>query len=322
MSYLFSRKMRNIKKSIEEEVVLRMLREFLDEKEPELVYFLTNTWHSQGRAITYKQLREAIVAGYLTEDILEDWRQDYTRFVVEHLRPAWLLAMAEANKRLEEKYPEWYFDPFADGVVAWTTERAASFVTEVTMTQIEGLRAVIQRAAVLEDMSVDELARAIRPMVGLTHPQAVANMKYYENLIANGVSEKKALDLSTRYAARQHRYRGYNIARTELAFSYNQGSLEGIKQAQEKGYMGDVMKIWCTAEDERVCPICRGLEGKRILLDEDFEFNTRLDTSANPTIKKVPPAHPSCRCAVMYKTIPMKNTITEITPTKTRRRAE
>jgi len=138
-------------------------------------------------------------------------------------------------------------------------------------------------------------------MVGLYYQQAQANMKYFENLIKNGTKEDRALDLATRYAARMHRYRGYNIARTELAFAYNQGSYEGIKQAQAAGYMGEVVKIWSTADDERTCEICGELEGKTIALDEDFDFKTKLATPMNPTIRRVPPAHPSCRCAVLYE---------------------
>lgn len=267
------------------------------------MYFLVNTWQTQSRAITYKELREAILSGDINWDLLQEWQQDYSAFVVRHLQPYWLEAMEAAAEQIHNKYPDWYFNPMAEGVREWTDTRAASFVTEVTHTQIEGLRAVVQRASVLQDLTVDQLARAIRPMVGLTHPQAVANMRYFEKLIANGTSEKKAQDLAMRYAARQHRYRGYNIARTELAFAYNQGSYQGIKQAQEKGYMGDVVKIWSTADDERVCQICGGLEGKTIGLDEEFSFNTRLATADNPTIRLVPPAHPSCRCAVMYKEI-------------------
>lgn len=304
MGYRFSDiKKYIIKKGREEAEALRTLRSFLDAKEPELVYFLVHTWNSQGRAITYKEIREAILSGDLSWDILEDWQQDYAGFVDRILHPAYIQAMEAATERIARKYPEWHFDPMADGVREWTENRSASFITEVTNTQILGARAVIQRAAVLEDMTVDMLARAIRPMVGLTHPQALANLRYYEKLISKGASEKKALDLATRYAARQHRYRAYNIARTELAFAYNQGSYEGTKQAQAKGYMGDVVKIWCTADDERVCRICGGLEGTRVGIDEEFSFSTRLATADNPTIRLVPPAHPSCRCAVMYKEI-------------------
>lgn len=307
MSYLFTTDRKKIIKKAMTETrdrnrVLRQLRAYLDEKEPELVYFLVNTWRTQGRAVTYKELREAILSGDISWDVLQEWQEDYAAFVAKHMRPAYEDAIKAAARRIEEKHPGWYFDPMADGVQEWTNERAAAFVTEVSATQIEGLRTVIRRAAVLENMTVDQLARAIRPMVGLTDPQAKANLRYFEKLIESGTSEKRAQDLSARYAARQHRYRGYNIARTELAFAYNQGSFLGTKQAQAKGYMGDVVKIWSTADDERVCKICGGLEGTRVGIDEPFNFRTRL-AAANPTIKLVPPAHPSCRCAVMYKEI-------------------
>lgn len=291
-----------IQKSSEEAAVLQQLRSFLDANEPGLVRFLVNTWRSQGNAITYKELREAILSGEIDSDLLDDWMQDYSRFVVKYLQPAWEKAIIVAASVIEKKYPLWNFDPMGAGVLEWTANHAAEFVTNVTTTQIEGLRAVVRRAAVLEDMSVDGLARAIRPMVGLTKQQSEANLKYYETLIKNGMSEKKALDKSIRYAAKQHRYRGYNIARTELAFSYNQGSYEGTKQAQAAGYMGDTVKVWCTADDERVCTICGGLEGKEVAMDEDFDFYTKLH-GRNATIRRVPPAHPSCRCAVMYKEI-------------------
>lgn len=282
---------------------LRQLRAFLDENEPELVYWLVHTWNTQARAITYKELREAILAGEISWDVLQEWQEDYAAFVNQHMRPKYEEAIKAAARRIEEKHPGWYFDPYAEGVRQWTEERSAAFVTEVSATQIEGLRTVIRKAAVIQDMTVDQLARAIRPMVGLTDPQAKANMRYFETLIENGTSEERAKDLAARYAARQHRYRGYNIARTELAFAYNQGSYLGTKQAQEKGYMGDVVKIWSTADDERVCKICGALEGTRVGIDEEFDFKTRLATPDNPTIRLVPPAHPSCRCAVMYKEI-------------------
>ena len=301
----------NIKKASAEARALRLLRSFMEKNEPGLVRILVNTWQSQGNAITYKELREAILAGDIDSAILDDWMQDYSRFVVKYLQPAWERAIVAAAAVIERRYPLWHVDPMGAGVLDWTATHSAEFVTNVTTAQIEGLRAVVRRAAVLEDMSVDGLARAIRPMVGLTQQQSIANMKYYETLISNGLSEKKALDKSIRYAARQHRYRGYNIARTELAFAYNQGSYEGTKQAQAAGYLGEVTKVWCTADDERVCTICGGLEGKEIAMDEDFDFKTKL-AGRNPTIRRVPPAHPSCRCAVMYvPTTQPRNTNTQ-----------
>lgn len=305
-----------IQKATDSEQVLRLLRSFLDKNEPGLVRILTNTWRSQGKAITYKELREAILAGDIDPEWLEDWMQDYSRFVVKYLQPAWELAITAAATEVVRRYkPEWHYDTMGDGARLWTATRSAEFVTNVTTAQIEGIRAVVRRAATLEDLSVDELSRVIRPMVGLTHQQSIANLKYYESLRANGMSEKKALDKSIRYAARQHRYRGYNIARTELAFAYNQGSYEGTKQAQAAGLIGEVVKVWSTADDERVCSICGSLEGKQVAMDEDFYYE-HTDRYGNKTKRRInhkltdaetgkaPPAHPSCRCAVKYVEVP------------------
>lgn len=281
-------------------LVLQKLRSYLNSAEPEMVYFLVNTWNAQGKAITYKEIREALLKGDIDQAYIEQWQQDYSKFVKEHLEPAWEAAMEAATADMAKKYPDWNFDPYAEGVRNWTQNRAAEFVTSSSQTQIDGLRAVIKKATVLEDMNVDQLSRAIRPMVGLTYQQTIANYNYYNKLLANGLSEKKALDLSIRYSARQHRYRAYNIARTELAFAYNQGSYQGIKQAQAAGYMGEVKKVWCTADDERTCEICGALEGKEVAMDDEFGFNTSLSVAHTPTIKMVPPAHPSCRCTTLF----------------------
>ena len=306
MSYTFSREPKRItigkpdriEKSAAGNAALRKLRAFLDSSEPELVRLLVNLWNTQGRAITFRELREAILAGDLSQDFLEAWRQDYAKFVIENLRPAWDKAMAEAVEELRLKYPQWYFDPMADGVREWVETRGAEFVTSVSENQMLGLRTVIQRAAGMNTMNVDQLARAIRPMTGLYWQQSVANLSYYQRLLAGGVLAEKALDLSLRYSARQIQYRGMLIARTELAFAYNRGYLEGIRQAQAAGYMGLAVKIWLTAEDERTCPYCGSLEGKTIPMDEEFPFATKL-ARYNPEIRLTPPAHPNCRCGYM-----------------------
>lgn len=289
---------------------LDKLRSFLDANEPELVYFLQNTWNAQGKAITYKELREAILNGDIDSQIIEDWMQDYTRFVQQHLAPLWSKAMVTANELLTSDRPSFIFNPMQAGVVSWTDDHAAKFVTNVTNDQIKGLREVIKMATQTETgMSVDQLSRAIRPMVGLNWQQSRANMRYYENMVNSGMSHTKALDKAIRYSARQSRYRGYMIARTELAFAYNQGSLFGIEQAQAQGLMGDVAKIWCTADDERDCDTCNELERQSraafetmggIGLRDDFDFKTKLTDIG---IKRVPPAHPHCRCTIIYEEI-------------------
>lgn len=282
-------------------VATRKIRKFLNAKEPELVLFLQTLWQNQQKAITYKELREAILDGYLSEKVMEEWYQDYSRFVIEKVAPMWIDAMKEANKSFTDVLGDRYiFNPMQENVVKWTNDRAAQFVTNVTRDQVKAMREIIKRATQIHDMNVDELSRAIRPMVGLDWRQAIANENYYLNMIENGVKPRTALDKSIRYSARQNRHRAYRIARTELSFAYNQGSYYGTKQAQEQGLMGKVVKEWSCAEDERTCDVCGGLDGMQISIDDDFDFNTKLSDIG---IKRVPPAHPHCRCTVLYKEI-------------------
>lgn len=288
----------NIRKATEEEAVLRLLRSFLDANEPGLVRILVNTWQSQGKAITYKELREAILNGDISPEYLEDWMQDYSRLVTKHMQPAWEKAIEAAAEELHRRYPTWHFNPMGDSVRTWTANHAAEFVTNVTTAQIEGLRAVVQRAAVLEDLSVDELSRAIRPMIGLTKQQTAANLRFYENLRAHGIPPKKARESSLYYSARQHRHRAYQVARTELATAYNTGAYEGTKQAQAAGLIGEVVKVWCTADDERVCKICGPNDGVKIPMNENFS-----GAKSSWSTKLHPPLHPACRCALIIEEI-------------------
>ncbi len=288
------------------------LRSFLDAKEPGLVKILQRLWENQTKAITYKEIREAIlsgefavdgvVSGGYAEKWLDDWRQDYSRFVQDKLLPKWEEAIKAGAKEIQDAHPGWYFNPSENGVREWARTHGAAFVTNSTQAQIDGLRAVIRRASTsdMHGMSVDKLAHVVRPFVGLTIQHTARYMNYYNTLISGGMSEKKALDMTIRFGQRLHRYRGYNIARTELAFAYNRGAYYGIKQAQRAGLMGRVVKVWVVAEDERTCSECSVLNGARIALDDDFDFYTRL---TEPGIHLMPPAHPSCRCSVAFEEV-------------------
>jgi len=147
-------------------------------------------------------------------------------------------------------------------------------------------------------MTPDELSRVLRPMLGLQAQQATANLNYYKTLKEAGMAEKKAQDLAAKYAGRQHRWRGQLVARTELGTGYNAGAYYGVKQAQEKGYMGETVKRWSTAADERVCTkICGPLDGVVVGMDDEFTVNGAPLKAGNGMVGI---GHPGCRCAVQY----------------------
>jgi hypothetical protein len=294
------------KKSAAAEDVLEKLNSFLDATEPEPVYFLTRMWNDQQQAVTYKELREAIQSGHLDEKTLQAWQNDYANFVNEKLKPVWTEAMTAANADLMAKHPDYFFDPMSQEVLKWTNEHGAQWVSSISDEQKEAITAMLDNSF-SGDFTVDELARAIRPTVGLNKTQSKANVNYYkhikESLLENNpgmketTAEKRARDAAQKYAAKQHRQRAFTIATTEMAFAYNKGADEGMKQAQAQNLIGKVKKVWSTAADEGVCSICGGLDGTEIDMEEDFDFKGHTLYSGQ---KQTPPAHPRCRCAVLY----------------------
>ena len=77
------------------------------------------------------------------------------------------------------------------------------------------------------------------------------------------------------------RRRSKLIAQTETTRAAHEGSVAGYEQS---GVVAEME--WVTVNDERVCPTCGPLNGKRAPLRGSFEGGVRQ------------PAHPGCRCFV------------------------
>lgn len=93
--------------------------------------------------------------------------------------------------------------------------------------------------------------------------------------------------------------RARRIAVTEVTRIYASGNVMAWKAS---GVVGG--KVWRTAVDERVCPICSRLHGKLVELDRGWEFSAAM-LEASPALKRairapmtivVPPGHVACRC--------------------------
>lgn len=287
--------------------VLQRLQAFLNDSCDQTAEFLCGFWKDQQNVITYKELRQTVVAGTISTETLRLWQQDYSVMVANRFRNVWEDAMkagAVSQPILEGK--GFVFNTQTSGVMNWIQNRGAALVTSCTEEQKSAISALLSKK-MIEGHTVDELSRMIRPCIGLTEGQAKANARYYDSIVANLKKEhprmkpeniqKKAQDAAAKYAERQHRQRAMTIAQTESAFAYNRGADEGIRQAQEQGLLGQMMKRWSTSGDDAVCSICQGLEGVELGMDEEFQFKGRqLFAGQN----LMPPAHPRCACAIEY----------------------
>ena len=178
-------------------------------------------------------------------------------------------------------------------------EHAAQLITRCTDEQYNALKALVRTATETDGATPDKLARSIRPLIGLNEPQARANQRYYNTLIANDVPREIAEQRRKLYTEQQLQYRAQMIARTELAASYNGGHYLSVLQAQQQGLMGECKRIWRMADTERTCSYCAALDGTEVGMEEDFIFTHGRQTTSVTT----PPAHPHCMCTVSYEEI-------------------
>ena len=92
------------------------------------------------------------------------------------------------------------------------------------------------------------------------------------------------------YAGKQHRFRAETIVFTENAYAYNRGAHMGVSQSIADGYMGRCEMVWTTAGTNRVCGRC-------------LELKDRVVGHTDESGVTLPPLHPRCRCAIMYREV-------------------
>lgn len=295
---------------------LHRLNTFLDSNTPKVVRFLIRTWKDQEAAITYKELRESILRGTLTQETFQAWQQDYVVFFNRNLKDLLINATTAGGKDLAAAILAGadVYTPMLTGIDNWITVHGAEWITQMSDEAKEAVSTMIRYTA-NGNMSVDELARIIRPTIGLTEQQSLANIHYYESCkerikkhlmekypdmketTAEKQAARRAKESAARYAGRQHRERAQTIAQTELAYAYNKGADDAIHQAVDEGLLPRMKAKWSTAADEGVCDICGALDGVEIELGDTFQFKGR---SLYAGQKQTPPAHPRCRCALCY----------------------
>ena len=190
-------------------------------------------------------------------------------------KPAVLNIIAKSgNQSLKIAGVEASFDVVNVKAVAITEKICSTLVREVTDETKKAISKVI-KVGIKEGKAMGQVAKEIRPLVGLTTRQTMAVVHYNDWLIENRPdwSLKQINNSVGAYERKLHRRRADLIARTETARAQSEGSLLGYAQ-------GDVKKVeFLTAAG--ACEICVPLDGRKYTLNE---------------ASGVIPAHPGCRC--------------------------
>ena len=292
------------KRSTENQRLLDMLNRFIDDNTSEPVKILVRFWKDQEEALTYKEIREMVEEGSVSDEELENWSIDYSNLIRDQIMPLLEHAAEKAKKDISSLFEidNFDFNTNEENVTMWIKERGASLVTRLVEEQRDAVQSLIYRGY-RDSVTPAQLARTIRPCIGLTKPQANAVYNYKQKMIDSlkkehprmklKTIERKAEESARKYSERLHRYRADTIAQTELANAYNTGVHQSLKQAQEKGYIGHVRKVWVTARQDNVCKFCESVEGVSKEMDEYFDVG-------KCGMVLIPPAHPRCRCVVKY----------------------
>lgn len=271
------------------------LRAYLSSGEPKMARGLRRLRTAQAALITQEAAKRIIEQGRLPQGVMDEMTRLARAFVETQASAAYRDALGAAGGRIagevnRARKQEFMFDSTEARVVGWMVQRGGELIVELTAAQYSSINALLVHQAFIGITSPYQMANMLKPEVGLLarHAQAVARLNM--ELFAEGLPAETILKQTAKYADFLHKYRTQNIARTELSSAYNRGQLESILQARDDGYLAGVEKTWLTAEDERTCDDCDGLDGETVGVDDNF--SNGLESA---------PAHPGCRCSVSYR---------------------
>ena len=139
--------------------------------------------------------------------------------------------------------------------------------------------------AIRQGMGPRPLAVLIGQVVGLHSKQAKALALYVASLAATPkLTQQQQEARAAKLAARLRRQRALTIARTETMRAANMGQQLLWKQAQAQGLIDPtrVVREWIVTRDDRTCPICRPMDGKRVGLDQPWRTLDGKTTTLTP----------------------------------------
>lgn len=233
---------------------------------------------------------EEAVLAYLASGTLPNATGEFRELVTETLDPLWR-EMIEAGSELA--------DPASAlrGIAAqslrdrhaenWITNRGSELVTNFTAQQRRSINAIIDYQRSIGG-SIDDMADAMRGVVGLTERQSVALARMREDLRAQGMTPKQVLIATERKRRQMEQQRARTIARTELSAATNEGIVAASVAVDAEAEDGLTPRMFIVAYPD-CCSDCREIEGNQppngIPIGDEW-------------VEGRPPFHPNCRCVI------------------------
>lgn len=159
--------------------------------------------------------------------------------------------------------------------------------------------AEVQRSATLDRFAWQVIGSA----VGLPHGQSLSVMAVAKNRLAQQFVGRRPMtpkDFAADVGKLLLSQRAKHIVSNESEVAYNFGSQIMLMTAVNRGYLPkDSRKVWLTAVDERVCPVCAPMDSVAVKIDDPFTVRAHSGVLSHDVRIWVPPAHPLCRCRIV-----------------------
>jgi hypothetical protein len=284
------------------------------------------------RALANRDISGAFDAINLNGQLSPAIRAQYAATLAEVFRRSAVAAEAQFPSSVNLR-----FDLGNRRAIEYARTQAAQLVTNVEESARANIRRIVSRAFRFGD-TVQEMARQIRDVVGLTIPQGDIlhgvrlglevrfRLNQGDTLSAIAaelnISEDRARILAARsyrvvgrttklsaeliqdridkYAGRLLRQRARVIARTETIASSAAGQQALWQQAADKGLIDPdtTRQFWIVTPDERTCAVCLAIPG---LNADGVPLGGQFQTPVGP-VTRPPEPHPNCRCALGIRT--------------------
>ena len=232
-------------------------------------------------------------------------------FLQERLREVYLEGISGAIENLTIKILEKASSEVSVKQLESLSERMKVFIGSrrdhlkqfVGEKDVDNLISVLQRTVGDQTLGTQAVAKRMQEFVGLNSRQQKAMVRRIAELREDGLSETQ-IDRAIRQTSRVAlRSRENILAHQELVTAFNFAKVEGVNLLQEEGEIGRTVKEWVTLADEAVECICRPMEGVRVDLKEDFDAPPGAECGFPSGPIPHPPAHPLCRCVVVFEEI-------------------
>jgi hypothetical protein len=156
-------------------------------------------------------------------------------------------------------------------VRSWISQHVGILITGIANQTVQAIRQIVQ-AGYTEGFAPQVQARIIRDVIGLTPRQATARLNYAASLQELNVLPERQVELIALYTQRLRTQRANSIARQETFTATMSGRFElwGEQFARGALQVHRTWLRWVVVDDDRLCPYCRPMDGKRVRYGDLF----------------------------------------------------